>query len=99
MSHLRLVHSHKPDPNTPDLPRLRTMDDAYKLYDRPRFRVGDRTFKQLEPGTYSDGKITVFYDQQDSTSWAARVGSLFTSYYWAPEHAVANMLRSLEAAR
>lgn len=99
MSHLKLVQNRKPDPNTPDLPILRNMDDARTLYRRPMFRVGDRTFKQLEPGTYSDGKITVFCDQQDNTSWAARVGSLFTSYYWAPEHAVANMLRSLEAAR
>jgi hypothetical protein len=85
---------------TPDLPRKLTVGDARKLYLRPSFRVGARTFVKVdaEDDTYSDGKITVYHDQQDSSSWAARAGSLNTGYFWTPEWAVEAVLESLEAA-
>lgn len=67
-----------------------------KLYDRERFRVGDKLFTRTEPGEYSDGRITVYCDQQDSTAWAARLGDLHTGYHWTHEGAVMALLQALE---
>jgi len=68
---------------------------AKDCYSRDSFERAGRTFKKIEPGEYSDGKITVYCDQQDSTAWAARVGALRTEYYWFPEYAVDNLLESI----
>lgn len=82
---------------TPDLPRRLTLTEARKLWSRESFRVGARTFVKVdkEDDTYSDGSITVYHDQQDSTSWAARRGDVRTSYYWSPERAVQVLLEAL----
>lgn len=63
-----------------------------ECYGRAQFRVRDRVFKREEPGSYTDGTITVFCDQQDSTSWMARCGNLRTGYYCAPEFAVDRLI-------
>jgi hypothetical protein len=77
---------------TPDIStELNTRD----VYDRESFRVDDRTFTRTEPGTYTDGKITAYCDQQDSKSWGARAGKLHTGYYWTPEYAVIALLDSI----
>lgn len=65
-------------------------------YDRASFEVSGRVFSKVEPGEYSDGKITVYCDQQDSQSWAAKVDKLNTGYYWYPEHAVEALLESIK---
>jgi hypothetical protein len=78
--------------DTPDLPAVLTESSAYRLYDRESFRVGERTFKRTEPGEYTDGKVIVFCDQQDSTAWGARCHGAWTGYYWTPERAVQSLL-------
>lgn len=65
-------------------------------YDRDVFEVSGRKFSKVEPGEYSDGKITVYCDQQDSQSWAAKIGRLNTGYYWYPEYAVEALLESIK---
>ncbi len=82
---------------TPDLPKPLTGENCYDLYKRTSFRVGTKTFNQLEPGEYKYNNITVYCDQQDSTSWAARVGSVSTGYYWTPEWAVLELFDALES--
>ncbi len=77
----------------PDLGEIRDCGD------REVFRVDDREFVKSGDGEYTDGKIVVYCDQQDSTSWAAKVGNLRTGYYWTPEYAVDNLLDTLEAAQ
>jgi hypothetical protein len=83
--------------DTPDLPTNLNPTTVRKLYDRKFFRVGERLFVRLGPGKYADGKITVYCDQQDSTSWLARVGAVCTGYYWTPEAAVKKLLGAVEA--
>lgn len=61
-------------------------------YDRHSFEVKGRTFTKVRPGVYTDGTITVCCDQQDSTSWAARIGGTCTGYHWMPEYAVERLL-------
>lgn len=70
-----------------------------ECYKRDSFQVAGRIFLKKEPGTYSDGKIIVYCDQQDSTSWAARIGNIRTGYFWYPEYAVVDLLESLEAVK
>lgn len=72
---------------------------ASDCYARDSFSASGRTFTKVEPGTYSDGKITVYCDQQDSTSWAARIGNIRTGYFWFPEYAVEELVSSIEAAK
>lgn len=63
-------------------------------YTRDSFEVSGLKFHKTQPGEYKDGKITVYCDQQDSQSWAAKIGSLKTGYYWYPEYAVEALLES-----
>jgi hypothetical protein len=77
---------------TPDLPKVVRVKDARELYCRPQFRVGDLTFVCIEPGEYACDDITVYCDQQDSCSWAARRGGANTGYFWTPEWAVMSLL-------
>jgi hypothetical protein len=79
---------------TPDLPRELTFATAQVLWRRGHFRVGERHFVKVDAkdDTYSDGEITVYHDQQDSTAWAARKGGVRTGYYWTPECAVLEII-------
>ena len=83
----------------PDMLQLRTIDDAYKFAQRDTFRVGTRTFVRDGDDAYTDGKIVVFHEQQDSTSWAARpvAGGACTRYFWTPEYAVDQLLQTAQA--
>lgn len=72
------------------------MIKAEECYNRISFEVDGRKFNKVEPGEYSDGKITVYCDQQDSTSWAAKLGSVRTGYFWYPEYAVEKLIESIK---
>lgn len=81
----------------PDLKKIKTYDDALKASRRKSFRADEYLFVwSVDKDAYINGNVVVFHDQQDSTSWYAKVGGTsLTTYpkcFWAPEYAVEKLL-------